>query len=105
MDVSILGVLADAFATALLPTNLLAVCLGVAAGVFLGAIPGLSGTMAIALMIPLTVGVESTKNTRAALHNGLWSLKILGWLGLIVAMFFLLVHNIENRHHFVVNLL
>lgn len=54
MDVSILGVLADAFATALLPTNLLAVCLGVAAGVFLGAIPGLSGTMAIALMIPLT---------------------------------------------------
>lgn len=41
------------------------------------------------LMIPLTVGVESTRNTRAALHNGLWSLKILGWLGLIVAMFFL----------------
>ena len=54
MDFLSISVLTEAVGTALLPGNLLAVALGVAIGVVLGAIPGLSGTMAIALMIPLT---------------------------------------------------
>lgn len=54
MDYLTFSVMADAFSTAFLPMNILAVALGLAAGVVLGAIPGLSGTMAIALMIPLT---------------------------------------------------
>ena len=54
MDFLSADVLASALSTAFLPANLLAVALGVTAGVILGAVPGLSGTMAIALMIPLT---------------------------------------------------
>lgn len=34
--------------------NILAIFIGVAFGVFMGAVPGLTGTMGIALIIPLT---------------------------------------------------
>ncbi len=39
-------------------SNIAGVFLGVAYGVFMGAIPGLTGTMGIALIIPLTYGME-----------------------------------------------
>lgn len=54
MDFISADVMSSAVATAFMPANLLAVALGVTVGVILGAVPGLSGTMAIALMIPLT---------------------------------------------------
>ena len=40
------------------PLNLLILCAGVAIGVIFGALPGLSGTMAIALFIPVTYGMD-----------------------------------------------
>lgn len=54
IDIGFLDVLGNAAAAAITFQNLLAVIAGVLTGVVLGAIPGLSGTMAIALMIPLT---------------------------------------------------
>jgi putative tricarboxylic transport membrane protein len=42
------------FQTVLTLGNITAICLGVAFGVFMGAVPGLTGTMGIALIIPLT---------------------------------------------------
>lgn len=48
----------EAFATALTPMNLLMVALGTASGVTLGAIPGLTATMAIAILIPFTYGFQ-----------------------------------------------
>jgi putative tricarboxylic transport membrane protein len=46
--------LLSGFATILEPGNLIYLMVGVAAGLVLGAIPGLTATMAIALIIPLT---------------------------------------------------
>jgi putative tricarboxylic transport membrane protein len=46
--------LMDGFQTVLTFGNVLAIFLGVAFGVFMGAVPGLTGTMGIALIIPLT---------------------------------------------------
>ena len=40
------------------PMNMIAICAGVAFGVFMGAVPGLTGTMGIALVIPLTYTFE-----------------------------------------------
>ena len=40
------------------PTGLALVLLGTTLGVFVGAIPGLTGTMLIALMLPLTFSVD-----------------------------------------------
>lgn len=42
------------------PTILLYMLLGVAMGLIFGAIPGLTGTMAIALCLPLTFGMDTT---------------------------------------------
>ena len=49
-----LDVLGDAIGLALTIDNLVAIVIGLTLGALLGAIPGLSGTMAIALIIPLT---------------------------------------------------
>lgn len=46
--------LASAFSMLLEVQNILAIFIGVAFGVFMGAVPGLTGTMGIALIIPLT---------------------------------------------------
>ncbi len=46
--------LADAAALAFTWQNLCGVLIGLALGATLGAIPGLNGTMAIALIVPLT---------------------------------------------------
>jgi len=42
-----------------LPLNLLVCFLGVAGGILVGALPGLTGTMAIALLVPFTYGLSS----------------------------------------------
>ncbi|NNU80823.1 tripartite tricarboxylate transporter permease [Halovulum dunhuangense] len=52
MDV--LALLADGFATSLSPLNLLIVVLGVTAGLFIGAMPGLGSVNGVAIVLPLT---------------------------------------------------
>jgi hypothetical protein len=41
------------------------------------------------LFAGLLLGVNNTKNPRAAIQNGFWGPKIIGWLGLIVLTFFI----------------
>ncbi|BCJ89944.1 hypothetical protein IZ6_06790 [Terrihabitans soli] len=53
-----LSLLADGFATALTPTNLLFVLIGVVLGQVVGALPGIGPSAGMALLLPLTFGVE-----------------------------------------------
>jgi putative tricarboxylic transport membrane protein len=48
----------EAISQLLTPTGLLLILLGTTLGVFVGAIPGLTGTMLIALVLPLTYGYD-----------------------------------------------
>ncbi|OUW19812.1 MAG: hypothetical protein CBD18_00180 [Opitutales bacterium TMED158] len=50
----------DAFQYALSPYPLLWIFIGVASGIFVGAIPGLGGGMLMALTVPLTFSMDST---------------------------------------------
>lgn len=50
--------LSQALLHLLTPTSLFLVILGTSLGIFVGAIPGLTGTMLIALVLPLTYGVD-----------------------------------------------
>ena len=50
----LLGHLADGFATSLSPLNLLIVLIGVTAGLFIGAMPGLGSVNGVAIVLPLT---------------------------------------------------
>ncbi len=52
MDV--LGLLADGFATSLTPFNLVVVLVGVTAGLFIGAMPGLGSVNGVAILLPMT---------------------------------------------------
>lgn len=54
------------------PFNLLMVCAGTLIGIFVGAMPGLSASMAIAILLPLTFGLapESGLSMLAALYMG-----------------------------------
>jgi len=45
-------------AGALSPFNLLLAVLGVTAGIAIGALPGLSATMAVAVLVPITFGMS-----------------------------------------------
>ncbi|GAA0291631.1 tripartite tricarboxylate transporter permease [Rhodovulum strictum] len=56
----VLGLLADGFATSLTPLNILIVILGVTAGLFIGAMPGLGSVNGVALVLPLTFIVPPT---------------------------------------------
>ena len=49
-----LALLADGFATSLSPFNLMIVILGVTAGLFIGAMPGLGSVNGVAIVLPLT---------------------------------------------------
>ena len=51
--------LSVALTNVFLPKNLLVCFLGVAGGILVGALPGLTGTMAIALLVPFTYGLSS----------------------------------------------
>ncbi len=55
-----LGHLAGGFAVALQPQNLLWALVGVAAGTVVGVLPGLGSTATIALLVPLTIGLDPT---------------------------------------------
>ena len=50
----LLTLLSDGFATSLSPFNLLIVILGVTAGLFIGAMPGLGSVNGVAIVLPLT---------------------------------------------------
>lgn len=50
----IFALLADGFATSLSPLNLMIVILGVTAGLFIGAMPGLGSVNGVAIVLPLT---------------------------------------------------
>lgn len=49
-----LALLADGFATSLSPLNIMIVLLGVTAGLFIGAMPGLGSVNGVAIVLPLT---------------------------------------------------
>jgi putative tricarboxylic transport membrane protein len=55
-----LSELAGGFATALTPTNLLFALLGVLLGTAIGVLPGIGPAMTVALLLPLTQGLEVT---------------------------------------------
>lgn len=55
-----LSLLADGFATALSPQNLLFVLIGVVLGQIVGALPGIGPSAGMALLLPLTFGVDPT---------------------------------------------
>ena len=46
----------DALIVVMQPTNLICIVVGVLSGIIIGAIPGLTATLAIALLLPLTFG-------------------------------------------------
>ncbi|MUL43798.1 hypothetical protein FZ103_21965 [Streptomonospora sp. PA3] len=50
--------LAEALGNLLTPQVLLAIVAGVVGGILIGALPGLSGTMGIALLVPVTFGMD-----------------------------------------------
>lgn len=56
--------------------NILAVCAGVFIGILIGAIPGLTATMAVALLVPITFGLEAV--TSLALLVGVYKGGIYG---------------------------
>ncbi|TCM84972.1 tripartite tricarboxylate transporter permease [Rhodovulum steppense] len=56
----VLALLADGFATSLTPLNIMIVILGVTAGLFIGAMPGLGSVNGVALVLPLTFIVPPT---------------------------------------------
>ena len=53
-----LGLLMDGFSTALTPENLLYAVIGVLLGTFVGVLPGIGPAMAVALLLPVTYGLE-----------------------------------------------
>jgi putative tricarboxylic transport membrane protein len=53
-----LSQLIDGFGTALTPTNLLLAAIGVLLGTFIGVLPGIGPAMAVALLLPVTYGLD-----------------------------------------------
>ncbi|GAA3730407.1 putative tricarboxylic transport membrane protein [Spinactinospora alkalitolerans] len=56
----IFGNLVNGIAGVLTPTNLLFLCVGVLVGMFVGAIPGLGPSAGLAILLPLTFGLDPT---------------------------------------------
>ena len=48
------------FSLAVQPINLITTLIGTVLGIVFGALPGLSGTMGIAILLPITYGMEPT---------------------------------------------
>jgi putative tricarboxylic transport membrane protein len=55
-----LSQLIDGFGTALTPTHLLLAAVGVLLGTFIGVLPGIGPAMAVALLLPVTYGLDPT---------------------------------------------
>ena len=64
---NVLGDLAGGFATALQPFNLLMLFVGVMLGLIVGVLPGLGGTSAVAILLPITVIIARTSPTSAVI--------------------------------------
>lgn len=58
IQMSLLEAAQVAFSTILSPTNFLLIILGVLLGMIMGILPGLGGTVTLALLIPLTYGID-----------------------------------------------
>ena len=56
-----IGITTLGFSVAVQPMNLLVTALGTVLGIVFGALPGLSGTMGIAILLPITYGMHPTK--------------------------------------------
>ena len=65
------SILADAFFTLCQPSVLLFLCLGVLIGAVIGALPGLSATMGVAIMTPITFWFDPADGF--AMLMGLWN--------------------------------
>ena len=67
-----LGYLGSAFVSILNPASILLMIAGVAIGIVFGSIPGLSASMAVALMLPLTFSMTPSlgMNTLVAVYIG-----------------------------------
>src|SRR5687768_10213489 len=57
-----LNLLLDGFANAFTPENLLWACIGVLLGTFVGVLPGIGPAMTVALLLPVTYGLEATQS-------------------------------------------
>ncbi|MXG91039.1 tripartite tricarboxylate transporter permease [Nocardioides flavescens] len=56
-----LSLLGDGLASAISPENLLYAAIGVLLGTFVGVLPGIGPAMAVALLLPVTAGLEATQ--------------------------------------------
>jgi putative tricarboxylic transport membrane protein len=56
-----LSLLGDGLANAVTPENLLYAAIGVLLGTFVGVLPGIGPAMAVALLLPVTAGLEATQ--------------------------------------------
>lgn len=56
-----LSLLGDGLAAAITPENLLYAAIGVLLGTFVGVLPGIGPAMAVALLLPVTYGLEATQ--------------------------------------------
>jgi len=64
---NVFGDLAGGFATALMPFNLFMLFIGVTLGLVVGVLPGLGGTSAVAILLPITVIIARTSPTSAVI--------------------------------------
>ncbi len=64
---NVFGDLAGGFATALQPFNILMLFVGVMLGLVVGVLPGLGGTSAVAILLPITVIIARTSPTSAVI--------------------------------------
>src|SRR5712691_708316 len=64
---NVFGDLAGGFATALQPFNILMLFIGVMLGLVVGVLPGLGGTSAVAILLPITVIIARTSPTSAVI--------------------------------------
>src|SRR6266567_2691446 len=64
---NVLGDLGGGFATALTPFNLLMLFIGILLGLIVGVLPGLGGTSAVAILLPITVIIARTSPTSAVI--------------------------------------
>src|SRR5438094_966932 len=64
---NVIGDLAGGFATALMPFNILMLLVGIVLGLVVGVLPGLGGTSAVAILLPITVIIARTSPTSAVI--------------------------------------
>lgn len=76
MEQNLLSLIANGFVTSLHPYHVLLSFLGVSAGICVGALPGLTATMAVALLVPVTFGM--TPESGLVLLGAIWCGAIYG---------------------------